>query len=229
MSDQEPDEEAPRPSIIRAKKRARRRSLAEDALNLPNMITFTRIVMIPACLYFLDRNTPKDCFYAGLIFTLAALTDALDGYLARKMGVVSVLGKLLDPLADKLIVMATLVWMVPMNRVGAWVVILLLAREISITGLRGVAASEGVVISAGQEGKIKTALQMIGIIALIVGYPIHLAYAGFDLGVVDMIKVGRALVYLSLFFSLASAAQYTSLFAEAVDKKNEKLRREEGD
>lgn len=201
----------------------RRRSLAEDALNIPNLITFGRILMIPACLWFLGKDTTKDCFWASFIFFLAALTDALDGYLARKLGVVSVLGKLLDPLADKLIVMATLVWMTPMGRVPAWVVVVLLGREISITGLRSVAASEGVVISAGQEGKVKTALQMIGIVCLLLGYPYHLSYAGIDLGIIDLCRVGRALVYLSLVFSVASAAEYTKLFAEAVDAKDRKL------
>ncbi len=146
----------------------------------------------------------------------------LDGYLARKLGVVSVLGKFLDPLADKLIVMAALVWMVPMGRIPAWVVVLLLAREISVTGLRSVAASEGVVISAGQEGKMKTALQMIGIVALVLGYPYHLSYLGIDLGTVDMVHVGRLLVYLSLLFSFASAAQYVRLFAAAVEAKEQR-------
>jgi CDP-diacylglycerol---glycerol-3-phosphate 3-phosphatidyltransferase len=199
-----------------------RRTLAEDALNLPNGLTFGRILMIPLCLWFLDRDTPKDGFWASIVFTLAAFTDVLDGYLARKLNVVSVLGKLLDPLADKLIVMATLVWMVPMGRMPAWAVIILLARELSVTALRGVAASEGVIISAGQEGKTKTALQMIGIIALLAGYPYHLAYLGIDLGIVDLVKVGRVLVYLSLVFSLASAAQYVSLFAAAVEAKERK-------
>jgi len=86
-------------------------------------------------------------------------------------------------------------------------------------GLRSVAASEGVVISAGQEGKTKTALQMLGIISLVLGYPYHLSYAGVDLGVVDMVHVGRTLVYLSLLFSFASAAQYVRLFAAAVEAK----------
>jgi CDP-diacylglycerol--glycerol-3-phosphate 3-phosphatidyltransferase len=203
-------------------RRERRRSLAQDALNLPNLLTMGRIVMIPVCLFFLDRNTPKDCFWAAIVFTGCALTDVLDGYLARKFGVVSVLGKFLDPLADKLIVMASLVWMVPMGRIPAWVVVVLLGREISVTGLRSIAASEGVVISAGQEGKTKTALQMIGIIALLLGYPYHLSYPGLDLGVVDVVKVGQALVYLSLVFSLASAAQYLRLFGEAVEAKEAK-------
>jgi CDP-diacylglycerol--glycerol-3-phosphate 3-phosphatidyltransferase len=211
---------------VLTERRERRRSLAEDALNIPNLITFARIVMIPVCLWLLDKNTPRYCFWAGFVFTLAAVTDALDGYLARKLNVVSVLGKFLDPLADKLIVMATLVWMVPMGRMPGWAVILLLAREISITGLRSVAAAEGVVISAGQEGKVKTALQMIGIVALLTGYPYHLQYAWIDLGLVDIPKVGRALVYLSLVFSLASAAQYIGLFAQAVDAKNKKLKQQ---
>ena len=200
----------------------RRRTLAEDALNIPNLLTMGRVVLIPIFLWFLDRQTPVDCFWAAIIFTLAALTDALDGYLARRLGVVSVLGKFLDPLADKLIVMASLVWMVPMGRIPAWVVVVLLAREIGVTGLRAVASSEGVIIGAGSEGKTKTALQMIGTIALVVGYPYHLSYVGIDLGVVDLVHVGRMLIYLSLVFSVASAAQYVGLFSAAVDAKDAK-------
>src|SRR5207237_218490 len=180
-------------------------SVRRDALNLPNALTMVRIVMIPLCLWSLDQDTPKAGLWAAIVFTGAAITDVLDGYLARKLGLVSVLGKLIDPLADKLMVMACLVWMVPMGRVPAWAVIVLLAREFSVTALRSVAASEGVIISAGQEGKTKTALQMIGIIALLAGYPCHLTYVGIDLGVVDVARVGRMLVYLSLGFSLASA------------------------
>jgi CDP-diacylglycerol--glycerol-3-phosphate 3-phosphatidyltransferase len=214
-------EDGSQPSLdVRTRRKEVRRTLAQDAVNLPNLLTFARILMIPLCLWFLDQDTPRSGFWAAIVFTLAALTDILDGYLARKLGVVSVLGKLIDPLADKLIVMATLVWMVHMGRMPAWAVIVLLAREFSVTALRSVAASEGVIISAGQEGKTKTALQMIGIIALLAGYPYHLSYAGIDLGVVDLVRVGRALVYLSLVFSVASAAQYVTLFAQAVEKKS---------
>jgi CDP-diacylglycerol--glycerol-3-phosphate 3-phosphatidyltransferase len=200
----------------------RRRTLAEDALNIPNLLTFARIVAIPFFVWLLDEPTPIRGFWACMVFTVAAITDVLDGYLARKLGVVSVLGKFLDPLADKLIVMAALVWMVPMGRIPAWVVVLLLGREISVTGLRSVAASEGVVISAGSEGKTKTALQMIGIVALVLGYPYHLAYAGIDLGVVDLVHVGQMLVLLSLLFSFFSAAQYARLFVAAVEAKERK-------
>ncbi|MDP9001391.1 MAG: CDP-diacylglycerol--glycerol-3-phosphate 3-phosphatidyltransferase [Myxococcota bacterium] len=199
-----------------------RRTLAQDALNLPNLLTMARIAAIPFFVWLLDSPTPIRGFWACIVFTAAAITDVLDGYLARRLGVVSVLGKFLDPLADKLIVMAALIWMVPMARVPAWVVVVLLAREISVTGLRSVAASEGVVISAGEEGKTKTALQMIGIVALVLGYPYHLSYLGIDLGIVDMVRVGRMLVYLSLLFSFASAAQYVRLFAAAVEAKEQR-------
>lgn len=208
---------SPEPAALSA-----RRSLAADALNLPNSLTIARIVLIPFFVWLLDTPTPIRGFWASIVFTIAALTDILDGYLARKLGVVSVLGKFLDPLADKLIVMAALVWMVPMGRIAAWVVVLLLAREISVMGLRSVAASEGVIISAGEEGKTKTALQMIGIVALLLGYPYHMEYLGIDMGVVDMVHVGRALVYVSLLFSFASAAKYVRLFRAAVDAKEQK-------
>ncbi len=208
-------------------KARKRRPLAEDALNIPNLLTGARVVMIPLCLYLLDKDTPVSGFWASIVFTVAALTDMLDGYLARKLNVVSVLGKLLDPLADKLIVMATLVWMTQMGRMPVWVVIVLLGRDISVTALRSIAASEGVVIAAGEEGKAKTALQMIGIIALLLGYPYHLNYGFINLGAVDMIHVGQALVYLSLFFSLGSAVQYVRLFAAAVEAKEKKLAAEE--
>jgi CDP-diacylglycerol--glycerol-3-phosphate 3-phosphatidyltransferase len=202
--------------------RQRRRTLAQDMVNLPNLLTFGRVVAIPFLVWLLDTPTPVRNFWACIVFTAAAITDMLDGYLARKLNVVSVLGKFLDPLADKLIVMAALVWMVPMGRIAAWVVVLLLAREISVTGLRSVAASEGVVISAGNEGKTKTALQMIGIVALVLGYPYHLSYLGIDLGTIDMVHVGRLLVYLSLLFSFASMAQYMRLFGAAVEAKEQK-------
>lgn len=209
-------EEPERPRALR------RRTLAEDALNIPNLLTFGRILMIPLCLWFLDQDTPRSGFWAAMTFTAAGITDVLDGYLARKLGVVSVLGKMIDPLADKLMVMATLVWMVPMGRMPAWVVIVLLSREFAITALRSVAASEGVIISAGQEGKTKTAFQVVGIIALLAGYPYHFTFGVLDLGVVDLTRVGQILVYLSLVFSLASAAQYLSLFEGAVTAKKER-------
>jgi CDP-diacylglycerol--glycerol-3-phosphate 3-phosphatidyltransferase len=116
--------------------------------------------------------------------------------------------------------MAVLVYMVPMGRMPEWAVVLLIAREISVTGLRGIASSEGVVIAAGDDGKSKTALQMVGILCLLLGYPYHLTLGPLDLGEVDLVMVGRALVYISLVFSLMSAFSYARLFAEAVEAKN---------
>jgi CDP-diacylglycerol--glycerol-3-phosphate 3-phosphatidyltransferase len=205
---------------IRERKRHERKTLWEDAKNLPNLLTFARIVMIPAVLVLLSRGTPRDCIYAAIVYALAAITDALDGYLARRQGLVSVLGKFLDPLADKLIVAATLVWLVSMGRIPAWAVALLISREITITALRSIASTEGLVIAAGDGGKSKTALQMIGIICLIIGYPYRVHGLFYDFGVVDLVHIGRLLVYASLVFSLTSAVSYMSLFAEAIDKKN---------
>ena len=206
--------------------RRRRSSIRQDALNLPNILTMARVAIIPLFLWLLDRGTPKDCAWAAIVYAGAAITDLLDGYLARRMNVVSVLGKFLDPLADKLLVMASLIWMVPMGRIPEWAVVLLLAREISVTGLRSIASSEGVVIAAGEGGKSKTALQMIGILALILGYPYHLTLGPLDLGMVDLVQVGRWLVYISLFFSIWSAVAYVGLFAEAVEAKDQRQRGE---
>jgi CDP-diacylglycerol--glycerol-3-phosphate 3-phosphatidyltransferase len=225
MSEQAEDIEQPTESA--GERKRRRRSLREDALNLPNLLTFGRVFAIPVVILLLDRGTPKDCVLAALVYSAAAITDLLDGYLARKLNVVSVLGKFLDPLADKLLVMASLIYMVPMGRIPEWAVTILLAREISVTALRSIASSEGVVIAAGDDGKSKTALQMIGILALILGYPYHLYLPGiWDFGVVDLVYVGRALVYASLVFSISSAVSYLRLFAAAVEAKDERKRGE---
>jgi CDP-diacylglycerol--glycerol-3-phosphate 3-phosphatidyltransferase len=208
----------PRPT--RAERRRRRHSLREDALNLPNLLTMGRVAVIPLVILLIDRGSPKDCWWAALVYSAAALTDLIDGWLARRMHVVSVLGKFLDPLADKLLVMAVLIYLVPMGRIPTWAVTLLLARELAVTGLRSIASSEGVVIAAGDDGKSKTALQMAGLLCLILGYPYHLTLGPLDLGEVDLVYVGRALVYVSLVFSILSALSYTRLFAEAVEAKN---------
>jgi CDP-diacylglycerol--glycerol-3-phosphate 3-phosphatidyltransferase len=212
---------APRPPrATRAERRRRRRTLSEDALNVPNLLTMGRVAVIPLVILLLDRGSPKDCWWAALVYSAAALTDLIDGWLARRMHVVSVLGKFLDPLADKLLVMAVLIYLVPLGRIPAWAVTLLLARELSVTGLRSIASSEGVVIAAGDDGKSKTALQMVGLLCLILGYPYHLTFGPIDLGDVDLVYVGRALVYVSLIFSIMSALSYPRLFAEAVEAKN---------
>lgn len=201
----------------RARARERRRTFWQDAKNVPNLLTFARVLMIPAVLVLLSRGNPRDCLWAAAVYALAAITDMLDGWIARRQGLVSVLGKFLDPLADKLIVASTLVWLVQMGRIPAWAVVLLLCREITITALRSIASSEGIVIAAGDGGKVKTALQMVGIICLLLGYPYSLHFGFHDFGTVDLVHVGRMLVYLSLVFSLTSAVKYMGLFVDAID------------
>lgn len=194
-------------------------TLKQDALNIPNLLTFARILVIPVVLWLLDRGAPSDCVVAALIYSVAAITDLLDGYLARRMNIVSLLGKFLDPLADKLLVMATLVWLIPMGRIPEWMVVLLLAREISITALRSIASSEGMVIASDRTGKQKTAFQMAGILCLMLGYPYHLTLGPIDLGEVDLVLSGRVLIYISLVYSMVSAFQYLAHFARAIESR----------
>ena len=183
-------------------------------MNLPNTLTLIRIFLVPLLVVVLLTKWGGPLL-GPAIFGAAVATDWLDGYLARRRNQITRLGILLDPLADKLLVMAALVWMVPMGRIPEWAVVLLLAREISITGLRSIASSEGLVISAGSGGKNKTALQMVGILCLMLGYPYEIDLWVIDLGRVDLVVVGRALIYISLIFSVQSALSYLFLFARA--------------
>jgi len=209
-------------SVERAARLPKSRGLKEDAFNLPNILTMFRIVMIPVVMYLLQEGTPVMNYWAGWVYTAATITDALDGYLARKRGLVSVVGKFLDPLADKLLVMATLVLMVGMGRVPAWMVVVILARELSISMLRMIASSEGVVIAAGEGGKAKTALQMVAVLFLMLHhrYPIDFWFAELW---VDFNVAGLWLLLLSVFFAITSAGEYVKLFVDAVDAKDRRL------
>ncbi|MDR2354669.1 MAG: CDP-diacylglycerol--glycerol-3-phosphate 3-phosphatidyltransferase [Clostridiales Family XIII bacterium] len=132
--------------------------------NLPNRLTVLRILLIPVFIVVLMRG---HAVAAAVLFAAASLTDALDGYLARKYDLVSNFGKLMDPLADKLLVVSAFACFTELGRVPAWVLIVILAREFTITGLRSVAASEGVVIAAGASGKLKTVFQMLAVLAIL--------------------------------------------------------------
>jgi CDP-diacylglycerol--glycerol-3-phosphate 3-phosphatidyltransferase len=203
-------------------KAQRRKSLREDAVNLPNLLTMGRIAAIPLVLWLMWQDTRESNFWAMMVYALAAVTDFVDGYLARRMGLISVLGKFLDPLADKLIVLATLVLMVEQGRVPAWAVIIIAARELSVTALRTIAMSEGVVIAASRGGKDKTAVQMVAVLTLILHDTYFLDF-GFYAGLVNMNTVGVALLYLSVFFTVTSAGEYVALFVEAVEAKDRRL------
>jgi CDP-diacylglycerol---glycerol-3-phosphate 3-phosphatidyltransferase len=144
-------------------------------LNLPNTLTVLRILLVPVVIVALLDETPNGDAIAAGVFALAALTDGLDGYIARSRGAVTTFGKLMDPIADKLLVTAALVALVSLNRLEAWVAMVIIAREFAVTALRGVAAEQGVVIQASWLGKVKTALQIAAIIALIVFEPAPLS------------------------------------------------------
>jgi len=172
-----------------------------------------RVLIVPGVLYFIDNFSPVRSFVAACLYLIASVGDGLDGYLARSRGQVSVLGKFLDPLADKLMVTAVLVFLAGMGRATAWVVVVLIARDLCITGLRSIASSEGVVIAASPGGKIKTALQLVAISMLL----IHFSYPVLGLGVsVDYQVAGTMLLNISLVVSLASGFEYVWAFAKAV-------------
>jgi CDP-diacylglycerol--glycerol-3-phosphate 3-phosphatidyltransferase len=163
-------------------------------LNIPNALTMLRILAVPVVVVALLAEVPNGDLIAGVVFALAALTDGLDGYIARRRDDVTTFGKLMDPLADKLLVIAALVSLVSLDRLQAWIAMVIIARELAVTGLRAVAVEQGVVISASWLGKLKTALQIAAIIALIAVDPATTA--------VDV------LVYLAVAVTVISGADY---------------------
>ncbi len=203
-----------------SKQEVKLRPLQDELTDLPNLITLARIGLIPFILIFIDNYSPRLSALSALIFAFAAATDFLDGYLARRLGMVTVVGKFLDPLADKLIVLSTLVMLVAVGRAPAWLVVMLMSRELAITGLRAIASQEGFVISAGAGGKTKTALQLSGIIFLLFHFHYKILYFGYDL---DFHAVGIVLLYMSLVMSLLSAYEYFRFFAAAASKQSGEL------
>jgi CDP-diacylglycerol--glycerol-3-phosphate 3-phosphatidyltransferase len=187
-------------------------SFRRELTNLPNLVTMSRVVLIPFVLFFIDNFSPLRSFIAGLLYLVAAAGDFVDGYLARKRGEVSTLGKFLDPLADKLLVTAVLVYMVALSRVEAWVVVVLIARDLAVTGLRSIASAQGLVIAASDGGKIKTALQLVAIMMLL----IYFRYPALGTSIqVDYQRAGRVVLYLSTAVSLFSGVQYMRHFLAA--------------
>ena len=175
-------------------------------MNLPNRLTMARIILIPVFMTFLLLKIPQghelfphQDLVAAIIFILAAATDGLDGYVARKRNQVTNLGKFMDPLADKLLVSAALISLVQLGEVTAWVAWIILAREFAVTGLRAIAAVDRVVISASPLGKIKTVTQIIAISAILLhDWPLSL----FGL------HIGQPFLYIALFFTVISGLDY---------------------
>ncbi|MBN1958179.1 MAG: CDP-diacylglycerol--glycerol-3-phosphate 3-phosphatidyltransferase [Desulfuromonadales bacterium] len=178
-------------------------------LNLPNILTLSRIAAVPVVVLLLLFESKQNCFWAAVVFTAAALTDWLDGYLARKWGIVTVLGKFLDPLADKLIVMAALIMLIPLDRVPAWAVFVILAREIIVSGIRSIASSEGIVIAASDLGKYKTIFQMVAIVGLLLHYRYYWFFGvQFDFLYPSLHNAGIFIFYISLFLTVWSGGDY---------------------
>jgi CDP-diacylglycerol---glycerol-3-phosphate 3-phosphatidyltransferase len=136
-------------------------------LNVPNLLTVIRILLVPVVVVALLEETPNADMLAAIVFAVAAFTDGLDGYIARSRGSITTFGKLMDPLADKLLIIAPLISLVSLGRIAAWVAMVIIAREFAVTGLRMVAAEQGVVIAASVFGKLKTITQVAAIFAVI--------------------------------------------------------------
>jgi len=177
-----------------------------DQMNIANKITLARIALVPVFIVLLYFDSYWTNIAATVIYTFTALTDLVDGHIARKHNIVTDLGKILDPVADKILVTAALVLLVEMGRLGAIVVIILIGRDLLIGALRNVAASNGTVIAAGTGGKIKTVFQMIGVGAIIWKNPLYN---------VDIMLVGQIIVYVSVILSLHSGWVYFKNYAEA--------------
>lgn len=166
-------------------------------MNLPNQLTVLRILLIPVLIVLLLNG-----YYhiAGIIFILAAATDALDGHIARSRNLITNFGKIMDPLADKLLVASALVCLVELGDVAAWIVVVILGREFLITGLRTVAAGEGVILAAGMSGKLKTVLQMVAIaLILLKNWPFSL---------VTDLHIGTILLWIAVVVTIYSGAEY---------------------
>jgi len=188
-------------------------------LNLPNLLTLARIAAIPAVVILLMFDTRTTGFIAAAVFGAAAVTDWLDGWLARRWEVVTVLGKFLDPLADKLIVMAALIMLIPLERVPAWAVFLILAREMVVTGLRSIASSEGIVISASDLGKYKTIFQMTAIPGLLLHYDYYWLFGlRWEIFHVDMHNFGIFYFYVAFFMTMWSGGDYLFKFFKVIAK-----------
>ena len=173
-----------------------------------NILTVGRMFLIPVVMYFLFEpivNEPWSGWVAMVIFVVAGILDLVDGWLARRYKQVSVVGTFLDPLADKLMVTTVMIMLLPLGRVPAWLVVVLISRELVITGLRGLASAEGIIISASSGGKYKTAYQTVGLSFLM----LHSRYLE-----IDTHLVGLWLLTISAAISLWSGWEYVREFAK---------------
>ena len=176
-------------------------------LNAPNALTVFRILLVPVLVAVLLVEAPQGSWVAVVVFAVAALTDTLDGYIARSRDIVTTFGKVMDPIADKLLIAAALIALVSLGRVAAWVAMVIIAREFAVTGLRAVAGQQGVIISASPFGKAKTVSQVVAVMALI---------AAPDAGALWVV----ALVWVAVALTVASGIDYFLSFRRRIDEAN---------
>jgi len=174
-------------------------------INLPNKITLLRIFMVPLVLVFLISPSFWSCLVAAILFGAAAATDWLDGHLARVTNQVTLLGKLLDPVADKLLIISALVPLVELGRVSAWIVVVIVGREFAVSGLRTIASAQGIHIAAGACGKYKMGAEIGAILLLILDFNPVFHYLG---------QMG---IWLAMILAIVSAVDYFSQFWNRLD------------
>lgn len=176
-------------------------------MNLPNKLTFLRILMVPIFVVLMYCNFENSRLVATAVFAIASFTDFLDGYLARRDGLVTNFGKFADPLADKILVCAALICLTEIGDIPAWGVIIIIAREFAVTGLRVIAASENITIAASKLGKIKTVSQLIAMILLLSD-------------IVSLYNAGLYLFYFAVLFTIISGVDYFVKNIKVLDLKN---------
>ena len=185
----------------------------KSIFNLPNSLTLFRVACIPVLVLLLFFPHKATSFVAALVFALASISDLLDGFLARRQQLVTTFGKFLDPLADKLIVSAALIMLIPLGRAPAWMVVVIVGRELAITGLRSMAVSEGKVISADALGKKKMVFQIVAILGLL----LHYDYFGINLH-----AVGMFFLWLAVILTLWSGFNYFRRFWDVLEENASK-------
>jgi CDP-diacylglycerol--glycerol-3-phosphate 3-phosphatidyltransferase len=179
-------------------------------LNVPNVLTLLRILLVPVLVVALLSATPNGSALAAAVFALAAVTDGLDGYIARSRRDITTFGKVMDPIADKLLIAAALITLVGLHRVAAWVAMVIIAREFAVSGLRIAAGQQGVVIPASPLGKLKTVTQVAAILAVIATGDPAAWWA-------------EALLYVSVVVTVVSGADYFLNFRRRIEEAREKL------
>lgn len=170
-------------------------------MNLPNRLTLARLLLIPVFLAVASLKYPYADYLAAAIFVLGAATDGLDGYIARKNNQVTLLGKFMDPLADKILVASALIVLVELGRLSGWIAVIIISREFAVTGLRALAAAEGMVISASSLGKIKTVTQIVAIVVMfLMDFPLNQI----------LFPLGGIAMAVAVFFTIWSGYDYFS-------------------